>query len=171
MNVKWWVATAATTSNGYYYAYCPAYVPSGSRYRIIVISYNDATIADTSAYFSIQTVPADAYEPDGSAASSVSITTDGVQQSHTLTGGDYDWMSFFASSGTSYTMETFGTAADTYMYLYSTDGTTVLASDDDGGTGINSAITWTCAMSGTYYLVISGYGGATGPYSVSVTSH
>ena len=166
------IATGTSNSNGSYDAYFGTSLANGTQYRIVISSYYDASISDTSGYFSIVggSTP-DAYEPDGSAASAKTITTDGVTQSHTLTSGDYDWMVFNAVSGTTYTMETFG-SLDTYMYLYGSDGVTEITYDDDGGgaAGTNAVITWTCTTSGMYYMVVRGFSTAVvGPYTVSVT--
>jgi hypothetical protein len=164
------LVSQATTSNGYYQANIPSGLTTGNQYRIVVSSYYDAGIADTSDYFTITySSGGDAYEPDGSAATAKPITTDGVPQNHTINSTtDYDWMSFSAVSGMSYTMLTFG-STDVFMYLYDTNGTTVIDSDDDGAGYPNALILWSCTLSGTYYVVVRGFGSNTGAYSVTIT--
>ena len=55
--------------------------------------------------------------------------------------------------------------ADPWLYVYGTDGTTQLASNDDFG-GQNSRITFTATETGTYYLGASGYSTQTGGYTL-----
>ena len=55
--------------------------------------------------------------------------------------------------------------ADPWLYLYGTDGTTQLASNDDFG-GQNSRITFTATTTGTHYLGASGFAAQTGGYTL-----
>jgi hypothetical protein len=111
----------------------------------------------------------DAYEPDESYSSATPIDTNGIAQNHTLyPGGELDWLKFSAVAGTVYIIETIG-ATDTRLTLYGVDGSTMLVRDDDGGANLNARIQWTCAASGTYYVMVDGYDPAeTGAYGVSV---
>jgi hypothetical protein len=60
------------------------------------------------------------------------------------------------------------TAFDTYLYLL--NGSTVLASDDDGNGGTNSKITYTPTASGTLTIHATSYSAAAvGAYTVSLT--
>jgi hypothetical protein len=167
--------SSTTTSNGYYTASISTSYPAGTQYRIVVSSYYDQSIADTSEYFTIVQggYTTDSYEPDASAATAKSITTDGVTQCHTLMAGESDWMVFSAVAGISYSIETFTANVDTYLYLYSTDGSTLITSDDDDGRiGASSLITWTCTSSGNYYVRVAGFSTAgTGPYDISITTY
>ncbi|WAT17929.1 hypothetical protein OZN62_13590 [Aurantiacibacter sp. MUD11] len=56
---------------------------------------------------------------------------------------------------------------DPYLELRDADGET-LASNDDGGNGLNSLLRHTFAESGTYTIVASGYGESTGEYLLRV---
>lgn len=57
-------------------------------------------------------------------------------------------------------------AFDAYLHLLGPDGR-ILATDDDGGQGLDSRIVWTAAVDGTYTLVVTSFGGsAEGPYSL-----
>ena len=111
----------------------------------------------------------DSYEPDNTYSQATTISTNGTIQSHSINpAGDVDWVKFSATSGKDYTIETSG--CDTYIYLYSTNGTTVLAQDDDGGEGAASMIDWNCSSSGTYYVKVRHYyGSETESYNISVT--
>lgn len=112
----------------------------------------------------------DTYEPDNTYGDATYITINGTAQSHNLTADDADWYSFSAQGGSTYSIETFG-SADTYLELYSTDGSTILTVNDDGSTDSNALIEWTCPSGGTYYFKVRGFSGDdTGNYSVSITS-
>ena len=70
---------------------------------------------------------------------------------------DVDFASFSATSGRNYVILTYGLAngADTVMDLLSTNGTTVLSTNDDSGDGSQaSKITWTAPSTGTYFVRI-----------------
>ena len=98
---------------------------------------------------------ADDYETDNSVDTAVSITTDGITQTHSLSAvGDQDWFSFNADTVLIYTIRTenLGPGADTYLYLYDTDGTTLLAANDDYSGTLASQITWQAPADGTYYV-------------------
>ena len=72
---------------------------------------------------------ADGYENDDTKANAKPLPTDGTTRSHNFSKqGDVDWMSFAAVEGTTYTLKTsgLGAIADTYLYLYGKDGTTLL---------------------------------------------
>jgi hypothetical protein len=161
--------TTATIANGNFYATLPAGLANGNRYRILVSSSSDRGIYGYSGYFTIQggMVP-DSLEFDGVPDLAKTITTDGVAQSHNLTYRDTDCVKFTADSGTTYTMQTSG-ALDTYMYLYDRDGVTIIAQNDDSGVNFNALITWTCTVSGTYYIKVRGFSLAElGNYTISV---
>ncbi|GAH75561.1 unnamed protein product, partial [marine sediment metagenome] len=118
----------------------------------------------------------DAYEPDDDAAHATPIATDGQLQQHSICpGGDIDYMSFAAQAGRDYVIETHHVndqPADTYLYLYGTNGTTLLEEDDDSGSDwFCSKIEWTCPTGGTYYAAVEHYS-TTGVcnYAVNVTS-
>ncbi len=71
------------------------------------------------------------------------------------TAGDLDWMFFTAVAGQAYVVNTLylDPNADTQLFLYASDGATLLASDDDGGGGLASRIYWVAPASGTYYVL------------------
>lgn len=125
-------------------------------------------------------IAADSFEPDDSFAEAVAnnrtIATNGTLQSHNFhDAGDNDWVLFTAAAGTDYVIETsnLGSQSDTYMYLYDTNGTTLLAQDDDGGLGRASRIAWTASSNGTYAIRVRHYSSSTfgnnTAYDLSVT--
>jgi LPXTG-site transpeptidase (sortase) family protein len=113
----------------------------------------------------------DSYEPDNIYSQASLITTDGTQQSRTnALATDIDWIRFNAISGHTYQIRTILTneinqsdnlANDTYLYLYDTNGTTQLTSNDDVGNTTwylgayfyrESIITWTAPSTAQYYV-------------------
>jgi murein DD-endopeptidase MepM/ murein hydrolase activator NlpD len=118
---------------------------------------------------------ADAFESDGNAASAKSLSI-GVAQNHNLhMVGDQDWLKFTAQAGKAYTIQTsnLSSNADTYLYFYGTDGTTLLASNDDYGGTLASRIDWTAPTAGTFYVMVKHWnpnvGGCGTSYSVTVS--
>lgn len=118
---------------------------------------------------------ADAYEPDNTAAQANAITTDGTRQEHEINpASDADFVSFPAPAGSRCTIVTSGAGPnpviDTVITLYGSNGTTELATDDDGGDGYYSRLEHTFSSAGTYYLRVRSYNSAySGGYYVSVT--
>jgi len=69
---------------------------------------------------------------------------------------DEDWVTLVAQQGRTYKIQTsnLGPTADTYLYLYGSDGTTLLASNDDFNGTLASQIEWTAPADGTYYIQV-----------------
>lgn len=116
----------------------------------------------------------DAYESDDIPATASSISP-GQAQSHNFDRpGDRDWLSFSAQAGMVYTLRTsqLGPEADTYLYLYDTDASTLLASNDDSNGTLASEIIWTAPASGVYYMLVRHWnpnaGGCGNGYTVSL---
>jgi Ca2+-binding RTX toxin-like protein len=89
--------------------------------------------------------------------------------------GDQDWIAVTLLAGTRYSFV--GSAqgpgpngGDSVLTLYSSDGATVVATDDDNGAGNNSVIRYTAATTGTYYISIRDYSGSPGQWSLGVSS-
>jgi hypothetical protein len=121
--------------------------------------------------------PPDAYESDNTYTSAKVITTDGISQTHTIhTEGDQDWVKFTATAGVNYVLMTANTGghADTVLYLYDTNGSTLIGSNDDyPGMGWASRLDWQVPASGTYYVMVNHWDpyayGCTTAYGLSVT--
>ncbi|MBN1812899.1 MAG: PPC domain-containing protein, partial [Anaerolineae bacterium] len=104
----------------------------------------------------------DVYENDDTHTTASAYTE---MQSHTFhVYSDTDWVSFTVpamdvTEPVSYVIETqgLGWGMDTYLYLYDTDGSTLLVEDDDGGEGLASRIAWTPPAAGTYYVLVEPY--------------
>jgi len=104
----------------------------------------------------ICTTTPDIYEGDDTYATSNLVLVGDVQTHNFDIPGDMDWIKFTAQAGNTYQITTsaLGLAADTYLYLYDTDGTTLLASNDDYNNSLDSQIEWTAPQSGTFYALI-----------------
>jgi hypothetical protein len=65
-----------------------------------------------------------------------------------------DWVTFNACAGRSYVIATsaLGSAADTVLEVYGPDCSTLIASDDNGGGGLQSRIHWITPANGPYHL-------------------
>jgi TolB-like protein len=105
----------------------------------------------------------DAYEPD--AADKPAPADIGAWLDRTISNADEDW--FAVTAGTEGGILVFETAGDTdtYMELYGAeDLETLLASNDDGGTGSNAKIEYFAAPEKAYIVKVYGYSGAAGSY-------
>ena len=113
------------------------------------------------SFIPMNVIAADSYEPDDTPATASSIPVDGTLQSHDFDPvGEEDWLTFSATVDKYYVIGTHNLAggADTYLYLYDTDGTTVLDSDDDGGEeSLASTIAWIATGTGNYYVKCDDY--------------
>ena len=122
---------------------------------------------------------ADAYETDGAIGSASWITPDGYSQIHNIhTEEDTDWVKFEAQAGITYTLTTGNTGdhADTVLELYDTDGSTLLAENDDcPGRWPASCLDWQAPSDGTYYAKIYHWDeyayGCTTEYGLSIVSN
>lgn len=98
----------------------------------------------------------DPYEDDESPVQARSIAL-GVRQSHNFHKlGDADWVKFEVEGGKTYILRTFNldASADTAIFLYGMDSTTLLTANDDASDSLASRIEWTAPTHGTYYLQI-----------------
>ncbi|HUW94803.1 MAG TPA: PPC domain-containing protein [Anaerolineae bacterium] len=96
----------------------------------------------------------DLYEPDNSPTEARQILGSQSHNINSLT--DEDWVYFWAEAGQTYVLATssLGLDGDTYLYLYDTDGETLLAANDDYGGTLASRIVWECPATGTYYAAV-----------------
>jgi hypothetical protein len=134
----------------------------------------------------------DEYEPDDTCGQANTIA-EGVLQHHTFHDfGDIDYMIFYAFTGDRYTIETFSPVddTDTVLFLFDTDGITLLAYNDDNDDyrnlpesphphkdkedkntrSLQSTIVWQCPADGAYYLCVVEYSGYTGSYDILLES-
>lgn len=97
----------------------------------------------------------DAYEgSDGTASGAVLLNDSQLHNFDRM--GDEDWVKITALQGGIYRIITSSLSlnADTYLFLYDRDGTTLLASNDDYNGTLASQIVWTAPVDGTYYVLV-----------------
>lgn len=117
----------------------------------------------------------DQYEEDNTATAAKWIEMDSAQSHNFDRLADQDWLKFGAQAGKTYVLSTsdLGAAGDTYLYLYDTDQTTLLAANDDYGGSLASRIEWTAPASGTYFVLVkhwnSNVGGCGTIYDVTLS--
>jgi len=117
---------------------------------------------------------ADAHEPDDTQDEAGEIEV-GLYQSRNLhVTGDHDWISFQATEGTTYIIETFnlGDRMDTIIHLYDADGQELTSDDDGGDEPLASRITWAADEDGVLYVMVQDLGdndaGSGTEYGISV---
>ena len=93
-------------------------------------------------------------------------------------GGDRDWFAVTLTAGKTYRFDLegsqtgAGSLSDPYLRgIYDSNGDPIKATtNDDGGTGYNSRVTFTPDAAGVYYVSAGAYGSGTGTYKLSVTA-
>ncbi|MEL7255347.1 MAG: M10 family metallopeptidase C-terminal domain-containing protein [Pseudomonadota bacterium] len=84
-------------------------------------------------------------------------------------GSDEDWISIELTAGVTYEIAHNGLSlGDPLVTLYDASGQQI-ASNDDGGPGLNSLLEFTATETGTYYIAADAYGINTGTYALSVS--
>ncbi len=126
------------------------------------------TVSPTITPTPFPTQPAclDAYEPDGAYTDAkLLLINDAPQHRSFCPAGDADWLKFFAARGKAYTIKTLNPATgpaagvDTYLYLFNSDGQTLVDQNDDGGgDGVNSSIVFFPQRDDFYYVQIKNKG-------------
>jgi hypothetical protein len=102
------------------------------------------------------------------------ITTAGEPRTSQIgSDGDVDWFVLETVEGRPYRINVDGVdetpLADPYVTLYDSNGTEI-ASDDDGGAGLNSYLYYQAAVGGPIFIGVSSFGDTgTGRYMVRVT--
>lgn len=137
--------------------------PANAYYKIKVVGYN-AVGAYVFCYHHV--ADPDAYEPDDDASSYTPIAsyTFSYDQSHTLhNAADQDWYRFEGISGMTYSFWSTG-HADTKIFLYEDNGTTLLDEDDDDGELNNYNLSFTPTVSACYKLKVVAVTGWIGAY-------
>ncbi len=146
---------------------------TGGQLFVRVRHYSSQRSGDCTAYglqVTSTSQATDAFEPDNTAATARPITIDGAAQAHNFHAAtDVDWVSFDAVADTTYTLWTFnlGAGADTVLDLYTDDGITRIAYDDDSGTGLASRIVWTPDATASYRLRVRPFGSSGGRENAS----
>lgn len=108
----------------------------------------------------------DSAEPNNSAATAYAVQANGTSSHFTLFSdperdgfgaADSDYFSFQSIASSTYTIETLNLMndANTYLELYDTNGTTLLASNDNRASGDESSrISWVAPRADTFYIKV-----------------
>lgn len=100
----------------------------------------------------------DPFEPDNGPAMSRPLPLDGTLQTHSLTAGDVDWVSFWLNAGDRVRLFTESPLCDTVLGLYAPDGTTLLVENDDRAPDrVDSLVESTVSQSGLYFGQVRHY--------------
>ena len=149
-------------------------ISADGRYVAFRSEASNLVPGDTNGYYDVFVAAMsleldDEHGNDASSATPISLNTD--IWGNIEVGGDVDFFKFYATAGNDHTIQTsLGTLVDSYIYLYDTDGSTIIAEDDNGGHGQASKILWTCTASGYYYVRVDAYSPSqTGTYSLRVS--
>ena len=107
-------------------------------------------------------------------ATQYTIAVDDVFNGSIGFANDVDWVRVSLVAGETYEISqqgqdsSSGTLNDPYLEVYSGSGA-LLASNDDGGNGLESELTFTATISGDYYLSAAAFGTGTGTYQLSIS--
>ena len=146
-----------------------------------VTDEDEPVVVDPPVAQEAQSVPQTVSEPAGEDFARNSSTSGRVAVGDTATGrvgssGDRDWFAVDLVAGRTYVIDLRGsptgdgTLSDPYLRgIYDADGDRISnTTDDDGGQGYNSRVTFTATESGTHYIAAGAYSGQ-GTYEVEVT--
>ena len=171
-----WTAQVANTGNAN-----TAYADSGlaasttRHYRVYAINGIGTSTHSNVANATTGAATTDDCAADTTTTCSVSpaATPGGVATGNLEHNGDVDRFSFSVTSGVEYQIDVEGAAtskgslADPNFALL--DSITLIADNDDGGTGLNARLVWTADRTGTVYAQITSAGGSGGTYTLTVT--
>nr|WP_115094779.1 S8 family serine peptidase [Synechococcus sp. UW106] len=134
-----------------------------------VISYTDGEGFEEEFISDVVTISSDDdYSSDTNTSGSIDIgsSSSGILE---IT-GDQDWFAVQLESGERYQFDLIGSSLeDPYLYLHDAEGN-LLRDDDDGGSGLNSRITFEANDDGRYFLGAGAYSDAyAGTYTLSAT--
>ena len=106
----------------------------------------------------------------GSTATTATLAVAGTTNGNIDSSGDRDYYAITLTAGQTYLFRTAGTTAadttDTLITLRDAAGNQLATNDDAGEAGF-SAVRYTAATSGTYFVDVSGFGTATGAFNLT----
>ena len=97
----------------------------------------------------------------------------GVPTQGSVASAQPSYFSLSGEGGVTYEVDvTLGTLEDSILRILDRDGRTILIENDDYGDGFASHVTWTCPLTGTYFVAVLGYDEqTTGSFTVSATAN
>lgn len=145
--------------------------PSGS--VLVRVAATDGSASDASnSVFTIAGNPGDSYEPDDSAGTAKTISSGQTQSRSIHQAGNADWVKIVLPSRLVTTVTTSGVAGgDTILYLYSSNGTSLLASNDNYSKKHRYSRLSKRLSAGTYYVRVVGKNNSTlSSYTLSLAT-
>ncbi|MCE7988086.1 MAG: DUF11 domain-containing protein [Caldilinea sp. CFX5] len=116
------------------------------------------------APFAQAVCPVDGYEPDETSATATVVNVGNASPNHNLhTAGDVDWFALDLTAGLRYLVSAVaeGSDADTLLELYGSDGTTLLASNDNlAADQLDSQVSFDAPADGRFYVKVQTTSGA-----------
>jgi len=156
---------------------------AGTTYRFVVDGYNAASgsislgLTMTTTTAPANDTFANALVVTGTSFSAIGTNVHATKQSGEPAvagnaGGKSVWWSWTAPSSGSVSLATVGSSFDTLLGVYtgaSVSGLTLLASNDDAGGVVTSAVTFNAVAGTTYRFAVDGYNAASGSISLGLT--
>jgi hypothetical protein len=130
-------------------------IVSGDSFRIKVTCVSDTSVAALSRAFRIVSI-ADPFEPDNSMKDADTSIVFGSVQHRTLPRNDSDWVAFHGSAGHTYTIGINEISA-VNLSLTDVEGNWINQTSKSGPEYPDPKITWTCAVTGVYYILVMPY--------------
>ena len=155
------ISLAGPDSNGIYQSTYTGFTKQGT----YIISYS---AEDSSGIYSLPktslvrqnggtfAVVPDQYEVDDTyAGAQVIVVNDPSPQSHSFhSAGDEDWVKFYAVKNGWYTIKAAQPTiiSDPIIQIYGSNGTTLLKTRNNAGSGVEESLSWQCPATGMYYV-------------------
>jgi hypothetical protein len=142
---------------------------SGNGRAVVIEFSSDGSVSGTGfdASYSCST-------PSSSSSSCTTISpSSGALVGNIASANEKDWYCLSARGGQTYAIDVdcnAGSLGDSVLEVYSPDGRTKIAENDDGGSGTASYLEWTAPSTGNYRLAVRGYSSHTGTYTIQVGS-
>ena len=142
----------------------------------LYVRANDGTDRGDWHLFTLTTLTEDGeppgvdFEPGPGTAGRIGVG--GAMTGEVAFSGDFDGFEIDLVAGTRYVFDLLGSAtgdgtlSDPLLRLLDPNGT-LIAQDDDGGTGLNAQLVYSTAVSGTYFLSARAFGADTGIYRLT----
>ncbi len=111
--------------------------------------------------------------PVSTTGSNVGANKESGEPSHVGSGGASVWWTWTAPLSGSVTVDTNGSTFDTMLAVYtgnSLDGLSLVGSDDDGGTGVASQLTFAATSGTVYQIAVDGFSGLTGSIALHLAA-
>ncbi|MCB1335140.1 MAG: pre-peptidase C-terminal domain-containing protein, partial [Roseivivax sp.] len=145
-------------------------VNASGRYFIEAASYGDNYAGDYR--IDVSAAGGSTGDTAGDSSTTSTIAVGGSVQDTIDVAGDRDWHQVNVQAGHSYRINLDGSGSsalsDPYLRVYDSNSS-LIAQDDDGGSGLNSELIYTASRTGTLYLSAAAYGdGRTGTYTLGL---